>query len=227
MQRRLLYGRFSGGVVTIMPKSDYDKMIHREHERLRRLAFPEKYRSVIRKYYEKNKHKYLPAARVRARAWNRANKALALKNALKWARANPEKRAASRKKWSDKNPTFKADYQRNRLRIDPAYRVLAALRRRVYGAVNKTDKSAKTKEMLGCSIEDFMIYLESKFGDGMTRENYGSVWEVDHIMPCEIFDLTKPEHQKRCFHFSNLQPLFCVDNKKKGCKVLSDQFQLL
>lgn len=82
-------------------------------------------------------------------------------------------------------------------------------------------------KLIGCSIEDFWIYLESKFEPGMTRENYGKVWHIDHIMPCAIFDLTKPEHQKRCFHFSNLQPLFAEDNRRKSDKIVTNQFQLL
>jgi hypothetical protein len=53
------------------------------------------------------------------------------------------------------------------------------------------------------------------------------VWHIDHIMPCAIFDLTRPEHQKRCFHFSNLQPMFASKNLKKHAKVITNQFNLL
>jgi hypothetical protein len=88
-------------------------------------------------------------------------------------------------------------------------------------------KSGSTLTLLGCSFDDFVIYLESKFEVGMTGENYGTVWHVDHIMPCAIFDLTKPEHQRRCFHFSNLQPLFASDNLRKGAKIQTNQFNLL
>ncbi len=43
-------------------------------------------------------------------------------------------------------------------------------------------------------------------------------WHIDHIRPCASFDLTDPEQQKVCFNFRNLQPLFAIDNLKKGAK---------
>lgn len=41
---------------------------------------------------------------------------------------------------------------------------------------------------------------------------------IDHIKPCTSFDLADPEQQKACFHYTNLQPLWAVDNLKKGEK---------
>ena len=72
--------------------------------------------------------------------------------------------------------------------------------------------------MLGCSIEFFMEYIEKQFKSGMTWQNYGA-WHVDHVRPCASFDLTDHEQQKICFHYSNLQPLWAVDNLKKGAKI--------
>ncbi len=79
-------------------------------------------------------------------------------------------------------------------------------------------KSGKALELLGCSIESFKMYLESHFDVGMSWENYGKgkeKWQLDHIIPRSLFDLTKPDHQKRCFHFSNLQPLWEIENQQK------------
>jgi hypothetical protein len=53
----------------------------------------------------------------------------------------------------------------------------------------------------------------------MTRENHG-IWHIDHITPCTAFDLTDPEQQKKCFHYTNLQPLWASDNIRKGNKII-------
>ncbi|NBT08982.1 MAG: hypothetical protein EBS98_09300, partial [Chitinophagia bacterium] len=49
--------------------------------------------------------------------------------------------------------------------------------------------------------------------------NYGKFgWHLDHIQPCASFDLTDPSQQKKCFHYSNIQPLWAKDNWSKGSR---------
>ena len=72
-------------------------------------------------------------------------------------------------------------------------------------------------ELVGCSIDELKKHLEIKFKKGMSWNNYGK-WHVDHVVPVDFFDLTKIEEQKKCFHYSNLQPLWAQDNLKKGGK---------
>ena len=79
-------------------------------------------------------------------------------------------------------------------------------------------KSKSTQELIGCDIEQLWIHLEKSFKSGMTRKNYGK-WHVDHIIPCASFDLTKPEEQAKCFHYTNLQPLWASENLAKGSKI--------
>lgn len=109
------------------------------------------------------------------------------------------------------------EYQRRKEASDPAYRLARRLRKRVWDAIAKGYKSQKTMELIGCRIEALMQHLEKQFTDGMTWDNYG-YWHVDHIRPCDSFDLTDLEQQKECFHFSNLQPLWAEDNIRKGAK---------
>lgn len=112
---------------------------------------------------------------------------------------------------------------RSRLRLNVRFRILESLRARVTRAMRREYKSDSTLSLLGCSIESFKLYIESKFECGMSWENYGRTgWHIDHIIPCALFDLSKPDHQRRCFHFSNLQPLWAVDNMRKGKSISGD-----
>ena len=96
------------------------------------------------------------------------------------------------------------------------------LRRRVSLALNGLNKSKSTIELLGCTIDEFKIYISNKFDSQMSWDNYGIYgWHIDHIIPCSSFDLTDPKQQKICFHYTNLQPLWAIDNLKKGNKIIT------
>lgn len=74
--------------------------------------------------------------------------------------------------------------------------------------------------MLGCSKQELVEHLESQFQDGMSWENYGlHGWHIDHIIPVSSFDISEPNQLKKCFHFSNLQPLWAIDNLRKSNKL--------
>jgi hypothetical protein len=80
-------------------------------------------------------------------------------------------------------------------------------------------KKIKTLELVGCTVPELRQHLEAQFTEGMTWDSYGRHgWHVDHIRPCASFDLTDPEQQRQCFHYTNLQPLWAVDNIRKGAK---------
>lgn len=123
------------------------------------------------------------------------------------------------RKWDRNNRVktnlAKSAYDRIRRRNDPSYRFGKNLRTRVGHALRRGDKCAHTAELLGCTVEELKACLELKFQPGMTWDNYG-MWHVDHIRPCADFDLTVPEQQKVCFHWTNLQPLWGRDNMRKN-----------
>jgi hypothetical protein len=97
------------------------------------------------------------------------------------------------------------------------FRIKSVLRKRVNHALNGTCKADKTMSLLGCSGEFFLSYIELLWTEGMTWDNYGYYgWHIDHIIPCAAFDLTNIKEQKKCFHYTNLQPLWAKDNLMKG-----------
>jgi hypothetical protein len=74
------------------------------------------------------------------------------------------------------------------------------------------------------TLDDLMKHLESKFKDGMTWENYGPVWHIDHIVPDALFEYSNYEDDafKRCWSLENLQPMFASENIRKGNSISSE-----
>ena len=110
-------------------------------------------------------------------------------------------------------------YEKNRKLYDPEFKLIKTLRTRL-GTVLRTKnikKNTKTLDLIGCSPAFLINYLEEKFTEGMSWENHGT-WHIDHRKPCAKFDLTKKEEQEKCFHYTNLQPLWAKDNLSKGSK---------
>ena len=74
-------------------------------------------------------------------------------------------------------------------------------------------------DLIGCTVEELKQYLEDKFKEGMTWKNHSKHgWHIDHIKPCASFDLIEEEQQRKCFHYTDLQPLWCYENWAKQKK---------
>lgn len=102
---------------------------------------------------------------------------------------------------------------------NPNFKIKCRLRSRIHKVLQNNQKSATTEALLGCSISALKVYLESQFQPGMTWENHGE-WHIDHRLPCASFDLSNPDEQKACFHYTNLQPLWAADNLAKSDNIL-------
>jgi len=87
-------------------------------------------------------------------------------------------------------------------------------------------KKSKTMHYFGCTTEQLKLHLQSKFSRNMNWNNYGSLWEVDHIIPCDSFDLTDDYQVRLCNHFTNLQPMLKSLNRRKSNKFIQPAFQL-
>lgn len=91
----------------------------------------------------------------------------------------------------------------------------------------KSSKAFGTIELTGCTVAELKEHIENQFTDEMTWENHCDYWHLDHIIPCNAFDLSKPIEQLVCFNYKNLQPLKCEDNMSKGSKYeLKDKKEL-
>jgi hypothetical protein len=171
----------------------------------------------------------------RVKQWQSKNRSKHLENRRKWRLKHRERENARTSQWrlrnKDKVRAYARKHRIERMESDLNFAIKERLRNRIKSALVCGSKVSSTMSLLGCSIPSLKIYLESKFETGMSWENWGfgqDKWNVDHIMPLCIFDLTKPEHQKRAFHFSNLQPLWQVDNlKKRATPPSTHQFGML
>tara|TARA_B110000008_G_scaffold73511_1_gene74640 strand:+ start:1396 stop:2037 length:642 start_codon:yes stop_codon:yes gene_type:complete len=185
-------------------------------------ASTEKARASKKKYNRKwaqNNREKLRAAERRYRENNR-EKCNAMRR--KWKQNNREKVRASQKKYSQRPEAKKRinARARERRKTDPQFKLRMNLSSRLWHALKGKNKSARTMKLVGCSIPHLMDHLEKQFLPGMTWENYGPVWHVDHMMPCDSFDLSDPEQQRRSFHYTNLQPLWGPENISKGNKII-------
>ena len=108
-----------------------------------------------------------------------------------------------------------------RRNTDPYYNLTRRLRARIRTALNGTQKSISSLELLGCSIEEFKHHLQNTaikngYLDFDINNYSGRDFHIDHIKPCASFDLNCPEEQKECFNWSNMQILTSSENLSKG-----------
>ena len=103
---------------------------------------------------------------------------------------------------------------------DSNFKIASALRASIVGALKRQGigKSYRTEELLGTDRATAKKYIESLFKPEMTWKNHGK-WHLDHKIPCASFDLKCPVQQLACCYYKNLQPLWAIDNMKKGAKL--------
>jgi len=172
-------------------------------------------KACVKDYQQANKDKLKKYKKEYSRRHYQENKTrINLKN-RKYRLDNAEKQRAYQKKYKQENKSRKNEYVKHGKEIDPNYKLLATLRARVHRALKETYKVSSTVELLGVSIKEVRVHIESQFIGGMSWKNHGA-WHIDHVRPCASFDLSDPAQQRACFHYTNLQPLWARDNLLKG-----------
>jgi len=110
---------------------------------------------------------------------------------------------------------FQSNYKKY-LENNINFKIIHNTRVRINKALKLNLKNSSSTDLLGCSIEEYKLHLEKQFNSNMNWANYGSYWDIDHIKPCTLFNLSDPEQQKVCFNYQNTQPLPKIENQRKN-----------
>lgn len=176
----------------------------RNKERLTRLQ---------KEYYAEN----ASVIAVRTREYRRKNYKTVRAQQKKYEVENADAIREYKRAWTKRNRKRLTEMSRKRTREhmkDPIFRLKRNLRTRLHHALAGLHKTDRTMTLVGCSLDELKMHIESKFQVGMNWDNYGK-WHVDHIKPCAAFDLSTDVGQRTCFHYTNLQPLWAEDNMRK------------
>ena len=179
--------------------------------RKQRLADAAKYRLKNNEEIKRKKREYHHATKDIRNAKSRASYA-----------KNVEQNRENARQYRIKNKGAYSRYEAQRKAVDPLFNLIKRVRSRLGNALrnNGYTKRNKTREILGCSWEEFKIHIESQFRTGMTWENR-SEWHIDHRIP--LATAKTEEDVIRLNHYTNLQPLWAKDNLLKSDKL---DFQL-
>lgn len=178
---------------------------------------PDKIKTREKLYYGKNSDRL----RAKSRQYSIDNHEKVTANNLRWQRQNPDKVRAGKRRYEQSHKADILAKRRERVRNNPDLRLRIILRRRISLGIRKAGgrKSDTTQSLTGCSYLFLRGYIEARWKEGMSWENYGLAWHIDHRMPLSRFNLLDVAEQRKCFHYSNLQPLWAVENLRKGDKL--------
>lgn len=127
--------------------------------------------------------------------------------------------------WLKEHPEKSSEYARNRYKwqsASPRWRLSNCIRAGIYISLQKGSKNGRHWESLvDFTLDQLKAHLEKQFLPGMTWENHGSVWHIDHKIPVAAFNFQKPEDIdfKRCWALKNLRPLWKKANLSKKAKL--------
>lgn len=185
------------------------RVLERERKRRAEPGVRARGKELDKKRRAADPEKYLEQDRDKVEKYRRLNPRAAAEAASRYRTNHPDRANESNRKSTKK-----------RYRSNLKFRLSVMLRNSLGRALrnSKTKKSIATFDLLGCPLVWFEAYLEEQFRPGMTWKNHGPVWHIDHIRPIANFDLTDPEQQRICFHWTNFQPLFAAENISKGAK---------
>lgn len=135
------------------------------------------------------------------------------------------KKKIHHKKNKEKERVYTNERNKIRRKTEPLFKLKCYLKSRIwfFFKENNWNKSKKSEIILGTSFEIVKKHIEKQFTKGMNWANQGQ-WHIDHIIPLS-FAKTQ-EELIQLFHYTNLQPLWALDNLEKGNKIMPTQMKL-
>lgn len=184
----------------------------------------EEQKSYQKAYREKNRDRLINASKD----WRLKNKEKIPDYSKKYIENNREKISNYKKIFNAKKENKKkaAKYVKEKRQKDKLFKLKSNLRTRIWEIFNKNsfNKKLKTEKLLGESFEFVRNYIEIQFTKGMSWDNYGK-WQIDHKIPLAS---AKTEDELIALnHYTNLQPLWAIDNKIKCNKIIEQQLKLI
>lgn len=198
------------------------KQKQRERGRVYYLKNKDKLLSKHKKNKADNLEKYKVSARHSAKKYYQNNKQIIAVRSKVYVEKNREQANSRNKEWCNNNKERISKRSNERYRhkkvTNPQYCLALMLRGRFRDALKAQRVTSKLKAvtLIGCTIEECKQHIEGQWLPGMNWSNNTiRGWHIDHIKPVNTFDLTDPEQQKQCFHYTNLRPLWGKDNQSR------------
>lgn len=186
----------------------------------------DRYKEYYKEYYIKNKD----TIRTRLKKYYKDNRVAILYSVKEYQEKNRDRIRDYHKSY------FQEYYSKNKDEIRKKYkswfnfsykfntkmRLKTILVNRFKRLFRNSRTSKEFFDLQGCDMYDLKLWLEANFLPGMSWENYGckfNQWSIDHIIPLSKFNLEDLEQRKKAFHYTNIQPLWHIDNLKKSNKI--------
>jgi hypothetical protein len=182
-------------------------------------AYNKKYRKSESAKTALKKYKQSEAGKATDKKYNQSEKGRAKRKAYMKAYRQSEKGKANDKKYnqSEKRKAYKKAYMKNRRQNDPVFKLHNILSSGFRKWIKGNQKTCRTEQYVCCSYNELLDHLESQFEEGMTWENQGE-WHIDHFKAQSRFDPIIEEEKYKCWHYTNLQPMWASDNIKYNNK---------
>jgi hypothetical protein len=157
--------------------------------------------------------------RQRSRDYRKANGDKTRAAFLEWRAANRDVALAATDRWRAANQNHLREHARlyyaKRYAENIDHRLKVILRNRI-NRVMKAKRGWSFVRDLGCTVAELRAHIEAQFTSDMSWDNWGPVWQLDHIRPLVSFNLMLRRQFLAACNYKNLQPMLLEEHRQKS-----------